>query len=163
MTAQSAYRGPRFAWALLCAAMLLAPFTAGPAHAADAVKVELDRAVITRLPPHVFTVVIGNPLIADVTVQPGGLLVITGKSYGTTNMMALDRSGAVLSEQNIEVSSPRGDIVVVYRGVNRESYSCAPDCEQRITLGDAPAYFGATLGQEGARSSRAQAAAPLQH
>jgi Flp pilus assembly secretin CpaC len=162
MTAQSAYRGRRVAWTLLCAAMLLAPFMAGPAHAAEAIKVELDRAMITRLPPHVSTVVIGNPLIADVTVQPNGLLVITGKSYGTTNMMALDRSGAVLSEQNIEVFGPRGDIVVVYRGVNRESYSCAPDCEPRITLGDSTAYFNLALGQEGTRSSRAQAAAPAQ-
>jgi Flp pilus assembly secretin CpaC len=142
--------------------MLPAPFMTGPAHAADAIKVELDRAMITRLPPHVSTVVIGNPLIADVTVQPNGLLVITGKSYGTTNMMALDRSGAVLSEQNIEVFGPRGDIVVVYRGANRESYSCAPDCEPRITLGDSTAYFNLALGQEGTRSSRAQAAAPVQ-
>ena len=44
------------------------------------------------------------------------------------------------------------DIVVVYKGVERESYSCAPDCERRITLGDSPAFFNATL----AESSRAQ-------
>lgn len=160
MTAHSAYRG--LTWALLCAATLLAPFAAGSAHAADAIKVELDRAVIAKLPPHVSTVVIGNPLIADVTVQTGGLLVITGKSYGTTNMMALDRSGAILSEHNIEVFGPRGDIVVVYRGINRESYSCAPDCEPRITLGDGQAHFNNALAQEGSRSSRAQAAAPAQ-
>ena len=27
---------------------------------------------------------IGNPLIADATVQPGGIMVITGKGYGVT-------------------------------------------------------------------------------
>ncbi len=167
MTAQSAYRGRRLAWVLVRAAIVfmpvLMPVLAGPAHAADTIKVEVDRATITKLPAHVSTIVIGNPLIADVTVQPGGLLVITGKGYGTTNMIALDRSGAVLSEHNIEVLGPRGSVVVVYRGVNRESYSCAPDCERRITLGDAPEYFEATIGQATSRASRAQGATPAQH
>jgi hypothetical protein len=44
---------------------------------------------------------------------------------------------------------------VVYRGVERESYSCAPKCERRITLGDSTDYFGATLGQTGARTGQA--------
>jgi Flp pilus assembly secretin CpaC len=163
MTAQCAYRGRWLARALVRAAILLIPIVAGPAHAADTIKVEVDRAAITKLPAHVSTIVIGNPLIADVTVQPGGLLVITGKGYGTTNMIALDRSGAVLSEQNIEVVGPRGSVVVVYRGINRESYSCAPDCERRITLGDTQEYFEATIGQATSRASRAQGAAPAQH
>jgi len=147
--------------ALVGAAILLAPISAAPARAADVIKVELDRAAITRLPPHVATVVIGNPLIADVTVQPGGFLVVTGKGYGTTNMIALDRTGAVLSEHNIEVLGPNAsDIVVVYRGVNRESYSCAPECERRITLGDSAEYFDQTMAQASNRASRAQSAAP---
>ena len=39
-----------------------------------------------KLPDKVATIVIGNPLIADAALQAGGLLVITGKGYGTTNM-----------------------------------------------------------------------------
>ena len=113
-----------------------------------------------RLPPHVATIVIGNPLIADVTVQPGGLLVITGKGFGVTNMIALDRTGTVLSEHDIEVGGPHGNIVVVYRGLNRESYSCAPQCERRITLGDSPEFFEATIGQASSRATRAQGAGP---
>ena len=143
------------------AAILLAPILAAPALAADLIKVELDRAAITRLPPHVATIVIGNPLIADVNIQPGGFLVITGKGYGTTNMIALDRTGAVLSEHNIEVlAANASNIVVVYRGVNRESYSCAPECERRITLGDAPEFFEQTMAQAANRATRAQSAAP---
>jgi Flp pilus assembly secretin CpaC len=163
MTAQSAYRARWLAWVLVRAAIALMPVLPGPALAADIIRVEVDRAAITKLPAHVATIVIGNPLIADVTVQPGGLMVITGKGFGTTNMIALDRSGAVLSEHNIEVVGPRGGVVVVYRGVNRESYSCAPDCERRITLGDTPEYFAATLEQASNRASRAQGAAPAQH
>jgi hypothetical protein len=154
MTALSAYR--RSAHALIGAALALAATASIPAGATETIKVVLDQAAITRLPEHVSTIVIGNPLIADVTVQPGGVLIVTGKGYGTTNLIALDRAGKVLTERNIEVVGPEGNVVVVYRGVNRESYSCAPECERRITLGDTPEYFNATLLQAGDRAARAQ-------
>ena len=83
---------------------------------------------------------IGNPLIADASVQPGGVVVITAKSYGMTNLVALDRAG-LLAEYPIEVIGPGDAIVVIYRGIERETYSCAPDCERRITLGNSAAYF----------------------
>ena len=46
-----------------------------------------------KLPDQVATIVIGNPLIADATLQSGGVLVVTGKGYGATNLLALDRGG----------------------------------------------------------------------
>lgn len=141
------------------AAALLVAIVPAPAWAADTMVVMLDQATITKLPERVSTLVIGNPLIADVSVQAGGLLVITGKGYGSTNMIALDRSGAVLAERKIEVVGAQDRIVVVYRGVNRESYSCMPSCEPRITLGDNTAFFTQTMAESEARSSRAQGAA----
>jgi Flp pilus assembly secretin CpaC len=124
------------------------------ASAADII-VTLDQAKLVKLPEKVSTIVIGNPLIADATVQAGGLMVVTGKGYGITNFIALDRTGAVLMEKLVEVEGPM-DVVVVYRGVDRESYSCTPNCERRITLGDNPAYFDVSLGQTAARSGAAQ-------
>jgi hypothetical protein len=53
-----------------------------------------------------------------------------------------------------------GDMVVVYKGIERETYSCASDCERRITLGDSPAYFNANLSESGARNGQAQSSAP---
>ena len=32
-------------------------------------------------------------------------------------------------------------MVVVYQGVERETYSCTPECERRLTLGDGHAFF----------------------
>lgn len=138
---------------------LLLAITAAPARAADTVTVALDQATITKLPERVATIVIGNPLIADVSVQPGGLLVITGKGYGSTNMIALDRAGAVLAERTIQVTGARDKMVVVYRGINRETYSCVPECEPRITLGDSGEFFGQTMQTAGNRSSTAQSQA----
>jgi Flp pilus assembly secretin CpaC len=129
------------------------------AGAAETVTVVLDQAQITQLPDRVATIVIGNPLIADVSLQAGGNMVITGKGYGSTNIIALDRTGATLMTKIVRVVGPR-DTVVVYRGIDRESYSCAPDCERRITLGDAPPYFDATIGQAGARTNQATAVGP---
>jgi Flp pilus assembly secretin CpaC len=130
------------------------------AWAADTIDVKLDQATLLKLPPNVATVVIGNPMIADAAMQPGGLLVITGKGYGSTNMIALDRAGEKLMDRSVEVSGPRDNVVVVYRGVERESYSCTPQCERRITLGDAPPYFESTVAQSGTRNGAATGAAP---
>jgi hypothetical protein len=128
------------------------------AGAAETVTVVLDQAQIMTLPERVGTIIIGNPLIADVALQAGGTMVVTGKGYGSTNIIVLDRAGATVMSKTIQVVGPR-DAVVVYRGVERESYSCAPTCERRITLGDAPPYFDATLSQAGARSNTATAGA----
>jgi len=126
-----------------------------PAPADEPIVVHLDQARIMKLPDRATTVVIGNPLIADLSVQRGGLVVITGKGYGATNVIAMDRTGAVLTEKTIEVTGPSDRIVVVYRGVNRETYSCTPDCSRRITLGDFPEYFDKTLNQTTTRDSQA--------
>ncbi len=123
---------------------------------ADTLSINVDQAQIMHLPEKIATIVIGNPLIADATLQSGGILVVTGKGYGATNLLALDRSGRVVMEKTVQVlGAGSGDIVTVYRGVERESYSCAPNCERRITLGDSPGYFNATLTESGARNGQA--------
>jgi Flp pilus assembly secretin CpaC len=99
----------------LLAALLI--FSIGaPALAAEPIVVQLDRTRLIKLPPRTATVVIGDPLIADLSIEPGGRAAITGKGYGSTNVIVLDRDGAVLTEQTIEVKGPGDPIVVVYRG-----------------------------------------------
>jgi Flp pilus assembly secretin CpaC len=128
---------------------------------ADTVSINVDQARVMRLPDRVATIVIGNPLIADATLQSGGIVVLTGKGYGETNMLALDRAGKIIMDKTIQVVGPgSSELVVVYKGVQRESYSCAPDCERRITLGDSTDFFNATLSQTGARAGQAQGASP---
>ena len=148
-------RGVRVAgWRpILCTAAL-----AAPAFAETPIVVQLDRARLIKLPEQATTVVIGDPLIADVAIQPNGLAVITGKGYGATNVIVLDNNGAVLNEQTVEVKGPADPTVVVYRGTYRETYSCTPDCSRRMTLGDDPDYFDKTLDQISTRNSQAMAA-----
>jgi len=152
-------RRPRRLFGLWALALLAAGvFWAIPARA-DTVSINVDQAHILRLPGRVATIVIGNPLIADATLQSGGVLVVTGKGYGATNVLALDRAGRIVLNQTVQVLAPAGDdLVTVYKGVERETYSCAPECERRITLGDSPTYFNATLTQSTTRNGQAQAA-----
>jgi Flp pilus assembly secretin CpaC len=146
--------------AAVVAVLSIMPAALTSAEAADTIDVKLDQATLLRLPANVATVVIGNPMIADAALQSGGLLVITGKGYGATNMIALDRAGEKLMDRSVEVTGPQDKLVVVYRGVERESYSCAPLCERRATLGDSGTFFDATVAQSGSRNSAASGAAP---
>jgi Flp pilus assembly secretin CpaC len=117
------------------------------AAAENAVDVSVDRASILRAPDGTSTVIIGNPLIADATMQKNGVLVITGKSYGSTNIMLLDGAGAVLSETLVSVRRAQDNVVVVQRGAKRESFACMPRCEPVLAVGDSPDSFSATAGQ----------------
>ncbi len=142
-------------------AILLLITLVAPATAAEPIIVFLDQARIMQLPERASTVVVGNPLIADLTIQPGGLAVITGKGYGATNFVVLDRHGAVLTEHTVEVTGPNDKTVVVYRGIDRETYSCTPDCSRRITLGDSQEYFEKTLSETTNLNSQATAVGSL--
>jgi Flp pilus assembly secretin CpaC len=124
------------------------------------VVVHIDQATILKLPERTATLVVGNPLIADAVVQPGGVVVITAKSYGATNLVALDRAGATLFDSSIHVVGPVDKVVVLYRGVDRETYSCMPNCERRMTIGDSTGYFSGNLNQIGTFGALAGGAAP---
>jgi Pilus formation protein N terminal region len=139
--------------------MLLWPAVALAEPTRNAIAVNVDQAKLIRLPERVATIVVGNPLIADVALQPGGVVVVTGKGYGATNFIAMDRAGEVLVDRIIQVEGPSDKLVTVYRGVERESYSCTPVCQRRATLGDGDGYFKAVLGQSGDLSGQASGAA----
>src|ERR1700748_2818488 len=104
--------------------MLVWPAAAFAEPTAEAIAVNVDQAKLVRLPTRVATIVVGNPLIADVTLQTGGIVVVTGKGYGATNFIAMDRSGEVLVDRIIQVQGPSDQLVTIYRGIERESYSC---------------------------------------
>jgi Flp pilus assembly secretin CpaC len=150
--------GARFGMWSLAAAILLWPAVGLTAPDPDRIAVYVDQAKLVKLPAKVSTIVVGNPLIADVTLQSGGIVVVTGKGYGATNFIAMDRNGEVLVDRQIQVEGPTDQLVTVYRGVERESYSCAPICQRRVTLGDGETYFRSAIDQAGSLSGQASGA-----
>jgi hypothetical protein len=76
-------------------------------------------------------------------------------------------------EKTVEVRGPSENIVVVYTGQTRQTYSCTPDCSPRITLGDTGIkdfdkdtqiyndFFGGAMTQAVTRNSQAAGAGAL--
>jgi hypothetical protein len=114
------------------------------ADAAD-LLVRYDQSQLIRLPRPVSEIIIGNPSIADVNVQGGNMLVVTGKTFGITNIIALDADKNVIQDQRVIVEQDDRRTVVVYRGSLRHSYTCAPTCSPASVVGDAQEYFDATI------------------
>lgn len=116
-------------------------------------SVTVDRAKVIRLPEKTQTVIIGNPGVADIAIQKNGVVVLTGKSFGVTNFIAIDATGSQIAESMVSVTAPTESILMVQRGLERQTYSCAPVCQPTVALGDAPGYFGETRGQVDAHGS----------
>lgn len=144
---------------LLCGmSLLMNPqrATASPAaNAADTVVVMVDHAKVVRLPAKAQTVIVGNPGIADVTVQKNGVMIVTGKSFGVTNLIALDAGGGLLAESLVRVGAASDSILTVQRGLERESYSCTPTCQPSVQLGDATRHFQGMHAQVNAHNQMA--------
>jgi len=149
---------PRVFLFLALAGFGLLPAAAGAESAAPpgVMNITVDQAKVARLPAGATTLVVGNPAIADVTMlKGGGAMVVTGKGYGQTNLIALDAQGNIIDEKQIDVE-PTRSVLVVQRGTDRLSYWCNPTCMPTVQLGDENKAFNEASGQIGARNSLAQ-------
>ncbi|MGO9238806.1 MAG: pilus assembly protein N-terminal domain-containing protein, partial [Methylocella sp.] len=85
--------------------------------------------------------------IADLTLlKHGATMIVTGKGFGETNFIALDGDGSPLLQSLIRVVGGK-NALLVQRGLDRQSYSCAPQCLPTAKLGDDLKYFGEISGQ----------------
>lgn len=110
------------------------------AYAGDLV-VRYDQSQLLRLPRPATEIIIGNPSIADVSLQGGNLLVVTGKTFGITNVIALDAERNVIQDQRVLVERDERAVVNVHKGNARFTYSCTPNCEPNLTIGDDKVFF----------------------
>lgn len=136
-------RAARARAAALTASLFLAAAFCLPAPAARAgdLYVRYDQSQLIRLPRPASEVIIGNPQIADVNIQGGNLLVVTGKTFGVTNIIALDANRDIIQDQRVIVQRDEQRMLVLYRGPMRESYTCSPYCSPTVTIGDEPKFF----------------------
>jgi hypothetical protein len=132
-------------WLLACA-IVCAAAAAAAKESGREIMIELDSARVVKIPDGAHTLVIGNPLIADVTMLKNNqLMVITGKSFGTTNLIVLDNTGMQVGESLISVVPALSDKLVVMRGPHRESYSCKPECVPTVDLADDHTFLSETI------------------
>lgn len=151
---------PSFVRSAACLWLALSALIPTAGHAEDLVKVELDQARIYRLAAPASTIIIGNPAIADATLQDAQTLIITGRAYGQTNLIVLDDQGETITDTQLAVLAASENLVTVYKGVERQSLSCLPDCQPAAVPGDAPIYFGGILGQTSQHNGAGSGASP---
>ncbi len=139
-----------------CAGAFAIAVQAGAALAQDGpVMVTVDRAKVFRIEDGASAVIVGNPFIADVAMFDNNTVVVTGKSYGTTNLVILDENNKPIVDEVITVRSSEDDVVSVYRKSSRATLSCNPTCEPTLRLGDEGGAFKQTAEQATARNSLA--------
>lgn len=126
---------------LVAATALTLFFMPAPAVAqGDAISVMVNMARILRINSPAATVVVGNPGVADVTIQDPQTLILTGRSFGATNLIIMDQQGNPIIDTFVEVVQGNNDLVTVYQGASRTSLSCEPVCQPVIMLGDDTNY-----------------------
>jgi Flp pilus assembly secretin CpaC len=113
------------------AASLAAPV----AHAEDDfMQVFLNHAKVLKLDRPVAKVIVGNASVADATVADAKTIVLTGKAFGTTNLVLLDASGDAMLDERILVSIDEDNTLRLFRQTERTVYSCTPSCEQHQAI-----------------------------
>lgn len=117
-----------------CLVLAGAPVSLAQDNAPIDVKVNMAR--VLRISAPAATVIVGNPGIADVTIQDPQTLILTGKSYGQTNLIVLDAYGEPIADTLIEVMQMQAGVMTVYQGQMRTSLACAPVCQPTVTMGD---------------------------
>jgi Flp pilus assembly secretin CpaC len=137
--------------ALACIAVLVAPASAVLAQSAP-VTVKVNMARILRINAPAATVIIGNPGIADITIQDPQTLVLTGKSFGQTNLIVLDTLGNPVADTIVQ---DQADVVTVYMGDARNSYACTPVCQPMVMLGDDGTFSGEAVASSKTLSNMA--------
>lgn len=96
----------------------------------DMLRVSMNHARVLKLDRPVSKVIIGNSKVADATVADATTIVLTGRSFGTTNLVLLDSDGNAIVDQRVLVSIDEGNTVRVFRQTARTVLSCTPNCEE---------------------------------
>jgi Flp pilus assembly secretin CpaC len=148
-----------FCIALLTGVVVFAGIARLMAQGLDDIIVTYDQSRLLSLPRPAAEIIIGNPVIADVSIQSGDRLVVTGKAFGITNMIAIDGKGQVIFDRRILVKRDDVRVVNLQRGASRQTFNCTPQCNPTITIGDDQAYFDGMMKAAEKKSRMSEKAA----
>lgn len=99
------------------------------AQAEPGIEVIMNQARIVKLTRAADTIVVGNPAIADASVQDANTIILTGKGFGVTNLVVLDSDGTAVIDEQVTVVRQTAQSVRIYRRADIQTLSCTPYCE----------------------------------
>ncbi|MTI17167.1 pilus assembly protein [Rhodobacteraceae bacterium RKSG542] len=144
----------RRASAITCAALGAAASLIGIAQAGE-IDVIADQAKVFRIDEPAYTVIVGNPSIADAIMHDRTTVVVTGKSFGRTNLIILNQDAEPIVDETLVVRADTENLVSLYKSAERQTYTCNPDCENTVRIGDDKDFFSNTGSQVSDRNSLA--------
>jgi len=120
------------------------------------VSIAMDEVRVVTFQRPIGTVFVGNPTIADATVIDPYHAFILGKTFGTTNLIALGPQSQTVANQQITVVNRGGGLVTLNKGAAQFSYACTRShCDASPLPGDQTQYFNDVNGSVNSHQDQA--------
>jgi hypothetical protein len=140
-------------------ALFAAAFSAGPALAGG-LAVPMDEVTLVAFKQPVATMYVGNASIAEVTPIDSKHAFLLGKTFGTTNLIALGADNKIVENEPVTVFGRIGGLVTLNLGADTLTYSCTHlHCETQPEPGDPKTYFDNTQSERESHENYGQKAA----
>jgi len=94
-------------------------------------QVEINKTKQLNVRGKVDSVIVGNPNVADISVHPTtkeNLLFVTGRGFGSTNLLIFDETGKQIYSGDIVVAENAATSVSISRAGQTNTYDCVPRC-----------------------------------
>ncbi len=138
------------------ATVALAAAIVAPSAMAEKFLVNVDETVTLKLNAPADSIVIGNATVVDVAVHDPLTLLVTGKTFGSTNLMVLDKNGRHVYNNTVAVKSGDNDQLTIIRGGGSFTYSCVDKCRATPMVGDDPGHFGQVMATVDGKNAAAR-------
>ena len=95
----------------------------------DILSITLDSAELIQIDTEITVVQVGNPEIANVSVNTPQSIFVSGLTIGETGLLLLDGTGEIVLDLNVVVVPKNERHVVVHRGSSTiQTLICHPRC-----------------------------------
>ena len=125
-------------------------------NATEIIEVTIDQTVPVKLEGGAKTVVVGNPSIADINVESGSLVFVLGRSFGTTNIFAVDSEGKEVANFLVQVRADNTNTVTMFKKTSRETMVCGDTCQHAPMIGDSTESFEAIVQEAQTKAEMAK-------
>jgi Flp pilus assembly secretin CpaC len=104
-------------------------FSANTALAENVRPLFKNQAKVFRISRPADTIIVGNPDVLSATIQDLQTVVLTGKNFGTTNMIVLDAEGEAILDELFVVEDNERSTVRVFSGAQPTTFACSESCQ----------------------------------
>jgi hypothetical protein len=128
------------------------------------IALPIDEVRVVAFSQPVSTIYVGNPMIADVSMIDSKHAFVLGKSFGATNIVALNGDGKQVVNDPVSVYGHSGNTVILHRGTAQATYACTGlRCEAAPMPGDDKDSFTNHMDQVASHQDAGVKAANASH